>query len=449
MFSVKNVLGTPPECFRIYEEDDSGVDETPRQGSTTKQEDRIYYHQHHSAKKYLSAQHLSCLSERFIVILRRNLKIVEPETHDGGGRDRWVAFPDLYSFLQQHAGGATIETLMGSEILRLNPTLINDFWLFERSIPGFVRCLPRWLIPGKYRNRDRVLDALKKWHVHGHTHSDCSKIEPNDPEWDLYFGSKLVKARQLYSDKMKAMNADACASEDLGLLFASNSNSIPIIFWIIFEALKDHQLRKRLVSEVASCLCPNLAQFDMLKLLSQPLLQSSFAETLRLRTTTGVLRVSEHTLCNIGDYTIERGHQMIVFTRPIALNVAAWTQAGRPPTQPLEEFQADRFLVPTKETASTDSCSTHDDRRFSLEGLTGCWLPFGGGQSMCPGRHFAKRQVLSAFALFFTDYELELSPTVDVNKVLSDKGSVSIGGLPPVCKVPFRIRKREPVVDFT
>ena len=53
-----------------------------------------------------------------------------------------------------------------------------------------------------------------------HEHSNCTKISVNDPEWELYFGSKLVRARQEYSAGLEPMNADALAAEDLGLLFA-------------------------------------------------------------------------------------------------------------------------------------------------------------------------------------------------------------------------------------
>ena len=53
-----------------------------------------------------------------------------------------------------------------------------------------------------------------------HEHSDCSKIGANDPEWEPYFGSKLMRARQEYCRGMKFMNEDALAAEDLGLIFA-------------------------------------------------------------------------------------------------------------------------------------------------------------------------------------------------------------------------------------
>ncbi|KAL2285588.1 hypothetical protein FJTKL_07619 [Diaporthe vaccinii] len=340
---------------------------------------------------------------------------------------------------------------MGTEILRLNPNLIEEYDIFEHSIPKFARCLPRWLLPKEYANRDKLLDGFKKWHVHAHAKSDCSRLAPEDPEWDPYFGTKLMKARQDYASRMKAMNAGPCASEDLGLMFALNSNSIPSIFWLVFEALKDDELRERLMSEAACCSSPGLARFDIPKLCDQPLLQSAFAETLRLRIATGLVRVSEHEPFKLGGYTIEKNHRMMAFARTLSLNTEAWVQSGRPPTRPLEEFQAERFLVPKKKdtTDGGDAGSTYpsafgdEDLEFSVEGLAGCWLPFGGGQRLCPGRHFAKQLIILAFALLFNDFDIELSPSVDANKVVANANLLAVGGLPPVGRVPFRIRRKE------
>lgn len=217
VFAAKYFLGTPSESIPLYEADDSGMASRPKRESSTKQEDRIHYHQHHAAQKYLSAQHLPPLSQRFVATLVRNLEVISND---------WFEHPGLYSFLQHQVGASGIEALMGTEILRLNPTLIKEYDIFEHSIPKFARCLPRWLLPKEYANRDKLLDGFKKWHVHAHAKSDCSRLAPEDPEWDPYFGTKLMKARQDYASRMKAMNAGACASEDLGLMFASVSLQI-------------------------------------------------------------------------------------------------------------------------------------------------------------------------------------------------------------------------------
>lgn len=214
LLSLKWLLATPPSVIPFYEADNSGTAVNPRHGSNVRQENRINYLQHATAHKYLSGQSLLALSEQYTRVLDRNLDSLNCTTGD------WASYPDLYSFLQEYVSSAAIESLMGSEILRLNPDIVRDLWTFDANVPKFLKHLPEWLIPSAYRSRRRLLSAIKRWHAHANEHSDCSKTGPQDPEWEPYFGSKLLRARQAYALKMEPMNADARASEDMGLMFA-------------------------------------------------------------------------------------------------------------------------------------------------------------------------------------------------------------------------------------
>lgn len=170
---------------------------------------------------------------------------------------------------------------------------------------------------------------------------------------------------------------------------------------------------------------------------------------------------------------VQKNQTLMIFSRPPGLNEEAWLAAGRRSTSPLLEFQADRFLVPRVSTSvspspsakgdpqkagsdknkiaggdlqdkveAQSSASSENEYEFSLDGLAGLWLPYGGGQRMCPGRHFAKAEVLSTFALLFSRFELELHGSVDAGEVAPDLRWVPTGALPPASKVPFRMRRR-------
>ncbi|KAF2197033.1 cytochrome P450, partial [Delitschia confertaspora ATCC 74209] len=448
IFSLKNLLATPPDVIPFYEADDSGMAGNPRKESKMEQKNRIHYWQAITAQKFLSGQHLVHLSNRYLTTLHRNLESLSI------GED-WVDMPDLYNFLQRNVTRAAIESIMGSKILEMNPTLVEDFWNFDNCVPKFLRGLPRWLIPSAYKNRDNLLRNIKKWHEYAHKHSDCTKTGIEDPEWDPYFGFKLVRARQDYALKMDFMSADARASEDLGLLFASNANVLPAVFWLLFEALKDPDLHNRMLQEVTTCASIQGGGFDITKLSEQPLLQSSYAEVLRIRVAITMTRVNEFEDFTLAGYRIPRHKPIVIFSRTSALNEEAWVQAGREITKPLDEFHAERFLIhpkthdrereKKKKVGISDNIAPKtnlDDRlQFSLDGLAGCWIPYGGGQRMCPGRHFAKNEILGTFALLCTKYDIELQD-MDTGKVQSDFGWYPVGSLPPVCKVPFRIRMK-------
>lgn len=185
----------------------------PKKGSIVEQKNRVHYWQASLAQKYLSGQYLWKISKRYFEIIQKNLNASNIQ-HE------WVELPDLYRFLQMEVSRASIETMCGSHIFRINPNLVEDFWTFESQVPTLVCGLPEWMTPKACKVRRKLLDGIKAWHAFAHEHSDCSKIQPEDPDWDPYFGIQLVKARQYHNLRMDSMDADARASEDLGLLFA-------------------------------------------------------------------------------------------------------------------------------------------------------------------------------------------------------------------------------------
>jgi cytochrome P450 len=63
-----------------------------------------------------------------------------------------------------------------------------------------------------------------------------------------------------------------------------------------------------------------------------------------------------------------------------------------------DAFDPARFLVDDPETGKM---------KFSTAGLTGKFFPFGGGHYMCPGRTFAKQEVLSAVAVLLLNFDIE------------------------------------------
>lgn len=211
---MKNVFGTPDHVVPLYSGDDSGQLLKPMPGSQVRPENRIRFFHTKASHQHLAGMNGIRLGERFMDILSRKLS-----TSTDIGTE-WVELPDLWGFIQNLVFPVGTEALCGSFLLSHNPTLTEDFWAFDRSIPILLKGIPRWLHPGAYKSRDKMLNTIKKWHAFANEHSDLSKTGPNDPEWDPYLGSKFVKARQRFLQEIEVMDADGRASEDLGLLFA-------------------------------------------------------------------------------------------------------------------------------------------------------------------------------------------------------------------------------------
>lgn len=117
------------------------------------------------------------------------------------------------------------------------------------------------------------------------------------------------------------------------------------------------------------------------------------------------------------------------------------TGAPRDP-HPLNECWSDRFLIysndpdsgplkkpPATKPSITKSPSTAETfpnaPKFPLDGLS-----YGGGQRMCPGRHFAKQEMIASFAMLCTAYEIDLR-TEERLRLEADMGYFPFGGLPP------------------
>jgi cytochrome P450 len=231
-------------------------------------------------------------------------------------------------------------------------------------------------------------------------------------------------------------------------LYSMNSNVVPPTFWYTLEALKDANLRERLLAEGNECRNPEDGSVDITKLCAQPLLQSGFAETLRLRVSVLSMRMSESEAVSLGkDYTVPKNVPIMMVSSMPAMNKDAWA-AVRPGSvaKPLEEFWAERFLIDGGDHDSTDRTSDGalktTGSRFSMDGVQSSWVPFGGGQFMCPGRHFAKVEIISTLTAFLNMYECEFSDPAGLHKVKPEPRRRLLGSLPPAGKVPVRIRRR-------
>ena len=211
---MKNLLGMPDHIIPLYAGDDSGQLLKPMPGSHIQPENRIRFLHTNTAHQHLAGTNGIRLGERFMEILGRDISV---DIRVGA---EWVELLDLWPFIQDLVFPAVTEAMCGSFLLSLNPTFTKDFWAFDQDIPTLIKGLPRWLVPGSYKRRDKVLDSIKKWHAFANEYSDISKTGPKDPEWEPYFGTKYVKARQKFLQEIDIMDADGRASEDLGLLFA-------------------------------------------------------------------------------------------------------------------------------------------------------------------------------------------------------------------------------------
>ncbi|KAL9072102.1 MAG: hypothetical protein Q9157_005228 [Trypethelium eluteriae] len=449
---MRDVFGTPPNVMPMYFGDNSGIEAKPVPGSSIPSHQRIWHNQHADSARYLTGDALRGLAARFTSILSD--AIAKVDASDPVDSGEWVTIEDFYPWWRSRVFAAATTALFGPHLLRLNPNLEEDFWRFADSIPTLVKRYPAWMAPRAHAARATMLASVKKWHAYARENSDYTFCGDKAPKWDEYWGSLWLKVRQRWGQDTGIMDDDGLASEDLALTIAANANAIPMAFWYLIEIYRDPALLSHVLPELETAVTtpasPNKGQpatFDLSPVLASPLAQSIYAEVLRMRISLLLNRCPDHKDHQIGPWTLKKGAYMTLPTAHIGYHSKAWEPYTDCGNAPINEFWAERFLVPDEtgadEGADKTTLSEKKDMtpkmRFSTEHLEGIWVPYGGGALMCPGRHFAKQEMMGSVTVFAHYYELEV---ISGRAPPMDDKFYGMGAQQPAEKTPVRIRRK-------
>ena len=241
-----------------------------------------------------------------------------------------------------------------------------------------------------------------------------------------------------------------------------NANSIISAFWLAFHVFSDKSLLSRVRSEIAECHSGSSSPsstFDNAKLFANPLLQSLYAETLRLHMAAYILRSPERATLRLDRWVFPKDTIIDISTYHAQMDDEVWSTGYNGSQHPLNEFWADRFLVypgipksgPLKVPVVTTTQPVKPNENvqnqkpcvkgpfFSLEGLEGAWFPYGGGQRICPGRHFAKQEMLLTLAMLCSKFEIDVGHT-GTREPDHDWSAFGFGALSPSTRTPFKIK---------
>lgn len=248
----------------------------------------------------------------------------------------------------------------------------------------------------------------------------------------------------------------------------SAANSIPAAFWMLVHVINDPFLLRRARHEMEKCIVPSTtigrdSTFDVTALCNNPLLQSIYAETLRLRAFPFLIRSPEREDLSFKEWLLPKSKFILISSYHAQMDENVWNTGSAKDCHPLAEFWADRFLIypgngasgplkpsfrpqpaprPDQADVTQETTSKQEEQGkepiFTTEGLAGAWVPFGGGHRMCPGRHFAKVEIIATFAMMCTMFDIELIGGLPAPNMKE----VGWGTLPTSGKTPCRIRRR-------
>jgi cytochrome P450 len=175
------------------------------------------------------------------------------------------------------------------------------------------------------------------------------------------------------------------AAATLGTL----SNTVPAMFWFMFDIFSRPELLEEVRDEVAQHAVQVDAQgvhtLDLGEIKEKcPLLMSAFQETLRLRSNTVPIRVIYEDTILDDRYLLKKGGILQMPAHAINRDRTIWGSNA-------DEYDPRRFVR-----------INQSDSRKKANGF----LSFGTSPHVCPGRHFATGEILALIAMLVLRYDI-------------------------------------------
>ncbi|KAF5983168.1 cytochrome P450 monooxygenase [Fusarium bulbicola] len=386
---AQKVKRLPAKDAALVAKDTSGSSRLPL--TETREENRIWRKFHEIYESHLiGANAVSALTELFIDTMIDELSAVTTQGPIEIGIDE---------FMKHHMFRASTIALAGRKVFDIDPNFADVFWDYDEDFMALLYGIPKFLCRKGSNARDKCLETVKSYLDQGWQNLDWRACHEQNPDWEPNFGSKLVREREVAMEKY-GIGLDGRASFQMGLIWSINSNAIPMTSWIIIEILRRPEIFKRIQEEVATVFDKDTKQVDIVALKKLPLLNSVYFECLRLRSSVFVVRKLRNSI-ELDGYTLKEGN-LVLAPSYLAHNAPeVWSSSTHPP----EEFRPERFIKKGNSGISA-----------------GNYFPYGGGAAMCPGRNYAKQEILSAVVLFFAHFEIEPLRFVDRDGKTSDRG---------------------------
>jgi cytochrome P450 len=312
----------------------------------------------------------------------------------------------IMEWLRPHMFRASCIALYGDRLLSIYPELVNDFWAFDKAFLSLFFGLPRIIAPKPFRALEACMAGMLRYQTQCQQESNGQAEDPrSDNAWEPIWGARANRARQRYYAH-QGLSDYARAAMDLGMMFGLSSNAIPASGWFLMHLLDprgDASVLPRVMAELETVRLPG-GKVDVAKLVALPLMQSIFQEILRLYSDLLVSRETPEDLV----LPVDSGRSSMLFRKGsniIAPSLLGHYDANVWSDPPADVFCAERFLRTDPESGKTV---------FSMTGTTGKLFPFGGGRTMCPGRVFAKQEVLGAVAMTLLSFDFKPLGYVDL-----------------------------------
>ncbi|KAK4442863.1 putative cytochrome P450 E-class, group IV [Podospora aff. communis PSN243] len=404
-----HIWNATPEDLAKFSGDKSGRQKVPLPG-TEEQKKRYWNGMHETVHRYLARADetniLGAMYQRFFGERLERFPV---------GEKREVK---IYEFLLADMAEAAITTINGRRILDVNPGLLGMLWDFDEIASSLVWGLPKFLNPKSWRTRDRLLEATRKY-LEGAL-GDLDWVREVDADWEEVFGSRYAREFVAWlRDEGFALQTMAGALTNL-TVFGSNANSIPVTGWCVMEVAKNRSLLEEIREEVETAYeaDPKTGRriINAQTLVSLPLLQAVYIEGLRLHVSMNVTRQVTGPM-ELGGVSIEKGAVLQASTEIVHYDEEIWGTEGHAAS----EFWPERHIQYVDDVGADGEKKRV--RKFVLAAGPTDFFPYGGGVSICPGRFFAKQEIMLTVALLVSRFDIDFVGWIKKDGSPSDRSA--------------------------
>ena len=219
---------------------------------------------------------------------------------------------------------------------------------------------------------------------------------------------------------------------EVGVLLGILANTIPTIFYMFVHIYSDPDLlrdiRKEIETTSVSFISGKVSRYLRILTMREEcvLLYSTFQELLRVHALGSSVRYVREDITLQGQYLLKKG---MVVQMPMAVMHSDSSTWGAD----VNEFQPRRFLKLQNGTKNSKTNAT-------------AYRPFGGGASLCPGRHFVTLEAMALAASLVLRFDVE--PAEGKWKIPRQKQeSMATNVFPPAEDIKVKIRKRQGYED--
>ncbi|KAI1650849.1 cytochrome P450 [Daldinia loculata] len=338
---------------------------------------------------------------------------------------------DLLSWVRHLVTLSTARYLYGPENpIALDPALEGSFWDFDHGLGSLLmNIVPSVTARRAYTGREKLSAALLTYLEAGRHKSSGSKIVQKRVDIALKHGWAMP----------------AIAREELSFLFAGIVNATTSTFWILLHLYADPALLATARQELESVLSArtnkpsyNLRVTDLRD--GCPVLVAVYRECLRLGSDTYSTRVvkEDHLLAN--RYFLKKNAVVQIAGGVIHADQRIWGAD-------VFNFNPGRFLDKTNSNSDAEAlspeASSKPRQKQSNAFHPAAFRAFGGGKTLCPGRHFAMNEILAFVALVVLQFDMKPGRGGKIEVPPKNDGVLPVHILEPVRPVEVVISKRE------